>query len=114
MTKALKMYDLERSVLSSMSSPQEDPYRRINLSPKEWGPPGWSFINSIIHGYPLKADYEEQQRLLQFIYSLSTLLPCAKCRSNYANFIKRRPPNEYVQGRDRIAYWFKLYKAQNK
>jgi hypothetical protein len=110
----VKLSDLQRDIISSVSNDGglTNPYHRNNIDPKYWGPPGWTFIDSIIDGMPEHADILQVQRMHSFIMSLGTLLPCQKCRDNHRNFIARYPPDRYLQGKSSMKSWFNKYKQQ--
>ena len=67
--------------------------KRINLSPRHWGPKTWFFLESAAMGYPLNPTTEEQTSAKNLILSLRDLLPCEMCRINYKNFL-----NEFIEG----------------
>lgn len=54
---------------------------------KEWGPRGWIFIHAISFSYPETPTLEHRRAMYDFIRSLPTLLPCAKCRRHFLEFV---------------------------
>lgn len=61
----------------------------INLNPKIWGPHGWFFIESIALSLPDKIPFILQNEIKHFLISLSSLLPCEKCRYHFSEYIKK-------------------------
>lgn len=61
----------------------------INLNPKIWGPHGWFFIESIVLSLPDKIPFILQNEIKHFLISLSSLLPCEKCRYHFSEYIKK-------------------------
>lgn len=96
------MDDLLRSLAVSST--------RVNYNPKVWGPPGWTFIDYVIAGYPETATLEEAQSMQLFIDSLAVLLPCKRCRDSHVVFTSNNPPDGYLNGRAAIQAWFIMYK----
>jgi FAD-linked sulfhydryl oxidase len=68
------------------------PSEKLEISPKEWGPKMWYSIHCIAKFYPCKPDASKKQSALMFFESLEDMLPCKKCRENYASYIKEHPP----------------------
>ena len=111
----VRLHELQRSIVVSLTNDTNvpNPYGRRNLSPTAWGPPGWSFIDHIIEGWPENADFNEIQMMHSFITSLGTILPCKKCRDNHFRFTRRFPPDQYLKGRASLKAWFQRYKKMN-
>lgn len=110
----MNLHDINKSILTSLASTTDgfnDPYQRVNIHPRVWGPPGWTFIYSIIDALPSSLDYEQQRKIFQFIISLGLLLPCQRCRDNFNGFIKRYPPDNYIHSRGSIKQWFNKYRS---
>jgi hypothetical protein len=61
----------------------------INLDSKIWGPHGWFFIESIVIALPENISPSLQKELKHFFISLSSLLPCEKCRYHFLKYIKK-------------------------
>lgn len=85
------------------------PYRK-SINPKSWGPPAWSFLDSVVAGYPMSAKVPEQLAVANFMYSLEKTLPCERCRGNYKQFIDTNPPELHVAGKKSLGVWFKALK----
>ena len=56
---------------------------RNNLPPSLWGKNAWRFLYSVALGYPAEPSDAEQTAAHNFISSLSHLLPCEQCRTNF-------------------------------
>ena len=108
--KTLKQ--MQAILLKHMQGPTPNKSKRINYNPKNWGPPAWQFLNKIAEGYPVKPTKHDKEKLLDFLYSLGHMLPCATCRENYIDFTQKNPPINAVASRKKIINWFK--KLRNK
>jgi len=93
---------------------RQRPSVRKNVNPKVWGPPGWAFIDKIVEGYPDKPGRRDRIHMLEFLTSLGHVLPCADCRANHIAFSKRHPPKNYVNSKENVRKWIRLYKRMKK
>jgi Erv1 / Alr family len=81
--------------------------QRQDLSPKHWGPSGWSFLDAVTAGYPSIAMQQEQLVMTKFLESLGFALPCEKCRTNFRVFTASNPPGLAVWGKQGLAMWLR-------
>jgi len=78
----------------------------INLNPKIWGPHAWFFIDSIIISLPNIIDNTLQNEIKHFLLSLSTILPCEKCRYHFSGYLKETDlPNIDFSTKDKVIKW---------
>lgn len=89
------------------------------LSTKNWGPPAWSFLFSLIIGrYPPKIDPRNRDHIAirksfkNTLTSLSVMLPCVFCRDSFKQFCRELPIRDYLVGRIELMYW--LYCMKDK
>ena len=116
-TKVLKLKQLQEALLRSIYNEvkaNEAVSKRKNIDPKVWGPNAWKFLDNVIEGYPNDPNSMERLRMHDFLISLGELLPCAKCRVNFQEFIKKLPPMEHVRTKKTVKRWLKLYKQHQK
>lgn len=59
----------------------------INLDPQIWGSSAWCFLESICIALPNKLSKNMETELKHFFMSLSSLLPCEKCRFHYSKYL---------------------------
>ena len=69
---------------------------RIDLDSKIWGPKGWFFIDSIVLSYPLNPTKIEKDQYKNFFYTFPIILPCAKCRVHFNEYIIKYPLNDQI------------------
>lgn len=62
----------------------------LQLDPKTWGPHVWASL----HTAALKADSQPDgfEAFQHFVYALTQLLPCDKCRTDYTHYVLSSPP----------------------
>ena len=61
---------------------------RADFEPAQWGPHAWHFLHTVTHSYPHKPHPELQQQMRHFFELLQIALPCAKCRTHFAENFK--------------------------
>ena len=66
--------------------------QRDDISPKQWGPPAWEFLDLVAAGYPEVAMMDQQMAITIFLESLGFALPCERCRANFRRFAASKPP----------------------
>lgn len=88
--------------------------KRKNFNPKLWGPPAWTFLDTVVKGYPSVAGQHDRKIMANFLMGLGNALPCHKCRLNYMAFIKEYPPIHNVSSRRALKRWFDTYKKEEK
>jgi len=87
---------------------------RKNINPRSWGPPAWSFLDSVVAGYPKAAKPSEGLAAANLMYALRETLPCKRCRRNFKRYIETYPPEEYVSGRKDLGLWLEALKVSVK
>jgi hypothetical protein len=58
--------------------------RRVNIKPALWGPMTWKMLHVISESMPETLTVDEQADVTKFFRSLTTVLPCQKCREHLA------------------------------
>jgi len=80
---------------------------RININSNTWGPKGWFFLDSIILSYPLNPSFDDKKRFKEFFTLVKEMLPCAKCRQHYGDFVSKFPLNdEILSSKNKFINWF--------
>lgn len=90
------------------------------MNTREWGPPAWKFLFSVVTNYAnldwakmtLQEEQEVKNNHKQFFYYLGTVLPCKYCRESYAKFTKELPIDDFMDNPYDLLYW--LYLIKNK
>lgn len=85
-----------------------------DIDPKLWGPPAWAFIDYIVESYPIVATVDVQVGIERFLLSLADVLPCSKCRLNFRNFIETTRVSSFLESRDDLRRWLKMYRDGSK
>lgn len=85
-----------------------------------WGPPGWSFLHSVAHGFPdSPSDFDTENDLpigttagkyKNFFLLVGSILPCKYCRDSYIRYVADSPPR--VLSRATLTRW--LWEVHNK
>ena len=79
---------------------------RIDLDSKIWGPNGWFFIDSICLSYPLYPTESDKQQYKNFFYSFPNILPCAKCRMHFNEYINKNPlTDDILNSKETLIDW---------
>ena len=80
---------------------------RININSNIWGPKGWFFLDSIILSYPMNPSFDDKKKFKEFFTLVSEMLPCAKCRHHYSDFITKFPLNDQIlSSKNKLINWF--------
>lgn len=71
------------------------------MTTSTWGSPGWVFLHSVAHGYPVNPDQYDTENEFEpgttrsnyskFFSSVGNTLPCKFCRISYNVFKKNNP-----------------------
>lgn len=76
-----------------------------------WGPQFWSSIHSIAAVYRP----EKEEAFMNFITSLTDLLPCDQCRENLKGNLVKYPPTNYLRNNHDLFFWtYLLHDAVNQ
>ncbi len=71
-------------------------------STKFWGPSLWK----VIHSFAVTYQPSQKTAIKHFIEkTLTTLIPCAKCREHLKSNLKRLPLNDYLENNDTLFLW---------
>lgn len=73
------------------------------MDPKQWGPPAWKFLRAIAHHYPETPYPDEKQHMIQFLSTLTYILPCTTCQGHYKEYLQSHPPE--VHSRTTLLHW---------
>jgi len=80
-----------------------------------WGPPLWHFLHVMSFNYPVHPTLEEKQQYRNFIYSLTHIMPCKKCRDNLKYNLKCKPIGPFLKNRSTFSkYIYALHETINK
>lgn len=76
------------------------------MLPEIWGKCAWNLIHLVTLDYPENPSDIDKQNYYDFFYSLRYILPCAKCRNNLSNHLKKYPlTNEILSNRADLIKW---------
>jgi len=75
------------------------------IDPKIWGPAAWAFIKYVLMGFDPKS--QSEAALVTWINTLPEILPCAKCRKNFTETLKKYPFKNYLKDR-KCSTWYSL------
>ena len=78
----------------------------------KWGPPGWTFLHTIVHNYPENPSPLDKCNYKLFFTQCEHVLPCKYCRISFNQYIKEIPIDDYLESRESVSYW--LYMIHNK
>jgi len=83
-----------------------------NIDPKYWGPYGWKFLHTLTLYYPDIPSNDDKKNIVNFLHTLSYVLPCETCRHEFKKLLKKYPPEEYNTNKTILIRW--LYNIHNK
>jgi hypothetical protein len=79
---------------------------RQNFEPKIWGNHAWFFLETVCMAYPTNPSKSMKSSAKKFFLALKDLIPCEKCRNNYALHLKEYPLTEKtLSSRDNLFVW---------
>ncbi len=61
------------------------------MKPEEWGPSTWKFIHATTMEYPENPTDNDKRNYYNLFYNLQNVLPCQKCKLNYARHLEVLP-----------------------
>jgi len=77
-----------------------------NINPSFWGTSGWKFMHYITLAYPDNPTIKDKIDITNFFNTVGNVLPCALCRVNYYNHLKKYPlDDQAVKNRDNLVKW---------
>lgn len=95
-----------------------------NLNPRIWGPALWLVLHSISFAYPENPTQEHRYAHRMFLKNMAGVLPCARCRGHFREFLNRAespgaPKGSLLEAALRskkrlIAWTLELHNAVNK
>ena len=75
------------------------------VEPSVWGPIFWKAIHYIAMGYPEDPSQEDAATYRAFFQLLGSVIPCAKCRENYARHAEAIPIDNSLSNRQDLFTW---------
>jgi hypothetical protein len=76
------------------------------MNPKLWGPGKWKFLHKTTLNYPEKPTIKEKNDTKNFFINFKNKIPCAKCRKNYVEHLKKFPITPSVlESRLTLVHW---------
>lgn len=85
---------------------------RINdmtlLSIEIWGRAGWTLIHASSFAYPEEPTPEERKGMFDFLWSLTVVLPCQKCRSHLREYLSSSltsVDSEHLDSKQSISFY---------
>lgn len=73
------------------------------MYPSIWGKHAWNFMHLITLEYPENPDKHTINNYKSFIYSLTNILPCEKCRNNLSKHLQNKPITDEIMS-SRISF----------
>lgn len=86
------------------------------MNPAIWGSHAWFFIHSITLAYPECPSDKDKKDIKDCFIAMGKVLPCYKCRVNFANHYKQKPLTDKILcSREKLIEWgFELHNLVNK
>lgn len=79
----------------------------MSIDPKLWGKAGWKFSTSIVFAYPQNPTDDDKRGYHAYFVSLQYVLPCERCRINYARHLKKFPLTyETLESPSTMLQWY--------
>lgn len=80
------------------------------MSVESWGPSAWVFLHACSFSYPEDPSQADREGMFSLLSSLTTVLPCKKCRKHYLNYFSRTvgthgASSVVLQSRDSVSKW---------
>ena len=76
------------------------------IRPDAWGACAWKTLHFIMLAYPERPCRETVARYRAFVTSFGQVLPCKKCRDNFARHLNASPPDDALRrGGDAAFLW---------
>ena len=80
--------------------------KELNIDPEIWGKHGWFFLHSIVNAYPRNPTTADKKNMLNFFMYTQRVLPCFKCRENFAKHLNKYPLTDKILSSDKkLAKW---------
>lgn len=74
-----------------------------NVKPQVWGPSFWRMLHTIAYAYPEAPTQAQKSAVTDLLNSLKQLLPCAKCRAHYTEYLDTHAWHQSLDSRDALA-----------
>jgi len=74
-----------------------------NVKPQVWGPSFWRMLHTIAYAYPEAPTQAQKNAVAELFNSLKQLLPCAKCRAHYTEYLDTHTWQQSLDSRDALA-----------
>lgn len=84
----------------------------MNINPNIWGPCSWDFFYYIALSYPKNPTYDDKAKYKNFFMLGGEVIPCEKCRKNFAKHIHELSIDNYLDSSYNLFTW--VTKMQNK
>lgn len=68
----------------------------MSVPTQYWGESLWKIMYSIAYSLPAELDVEQQEHVVMFYTSLSSLLPCEECKTHYHEYLIKNPLSDGV------------------
>lgn len=76
------------------------------MRPSIWGKHIWYTVHYVALGYPMQPTVEEKEQMRTFYLTLGKVLPCKKCRVNFADHLTKLPLTDAVMAnRNALFAW---------
>jgi len=90
---------------SKRSPPPPPDASLLYADPFAWGSSAWMFLHCISMTYPKRPTASQKKQYETFFLSLKAVLPCKKCRLEYASWLKSHPVHHVLTSRNRLVQW---------
>lgn len=77
-----------------------------------WGPHVWATMDFIAFNYPNEPTDEDKKNIKSFFSSITPLLPCASCRTDFSTLLQKFPIEKHLSSRETLTKW--LVEAHNR
>ena len=75
------------------------------MDPEIWGKHAWIFLHSISFQYPDNPTELDKQRYKTFFLMLQYILPCYKCKVNFAKHLEKHDIDKALVSRNKLIKW---------
>lgn len=79
------------------------------MHPSVWGKYFWNTIHLAALGFPDNPTFEDKIAYKEFYASIGKVLPCVKCKANYARHFVELPIDPYLTGGKRKLFEWTVY-----
>jgi hypothetical protein len=77
-----------------------------SIDPIKWGFHTWKMMHYLTYNYPNQPSEQNKTDIYNFFISMQNLLPCEKCRVNYAEHLKMHPlTKDILNDRRKLVNW---------